>query len=178
MGESEVRNLLDRLTAVEDRLAILDLLAGSAHSSDVASGAYWSSIYADDAAMDRGAGRARDLGKESILAIVNGADQQAAIDAGMSHLAMLPRVRVEGDRATATGYLLVVVPDPDGARVVLPGKGTSPGLSIYQLTVNRWELVRAAGGWQVTKRVVRPIAAEDAREILSRGLVAGDATIT
>jgi hypothetical protein len=159
-----------RLTALEDRLRILDILAGSAHSSDVASQDYWTKMFTEDAVMDRGEARPNDIGRTAIVAIVGATEQQTAIEAGMTHLAMLPTITIEGDRARATGYLLVVVPDGNASRVELPGKGTSPGLSIYQLTVNRWDLVRTQTGWKVTRRVVRPIAAHDARQILAAGI--------
>jgi hypothetical protein len=159
-----------RLTALEDRLRILDILAGSAHSSDVASQDYWTEMFTEDAVMDRGETRPNDIGRTAIVAIVGAPEQHMAIEAGMAHLAMLPTITIEGDRARATGYLLVVVPDDNASRIELPGKGTSPGLSIYQLTVNRWELARTQTGWQVTRRIVRPIAAHDARQILAAGI--------
>jgi len=59
----------------------------------------------------------------------------------------------------------------------LPGKGVSRELAIYHLTVNRWELRRSAEGWQVTRRVVRPIATDEARQMLRSGIEQGDAEI-
>jgi SnoaL-like domain len=160
----------ERLAAVEDRLAILNLLAGSAHSSDVASASFWEAMLDEKAVMDRGSGRPEDVGKENILAIVQSPEQHSAIDAGMAHLAQLPYVTVDGNQAVATGYILVVMPDSNASRVTLPGKGTSPGISIYQLTVNRWELIRTPVGWKVSRRVVRPLASPDARQILADGI--------
>jgi len=165
-----VEELARRLAAVEDRLAILTLLAGSAYSSDVASEEYWTEMFAEEAVLDRGAGRPTDQGRSEILKIVNGADQRHAIAYGMAHLSALPHITINGDTAVATGYLLVVVPDKDASKVELPGKGTSPGLSIYQLTVNRWELARHGSGWVVTKRVVRPLASDETSQILLSGI--------
>ena len=169
-NETNVDELIKRLSLVEDQLAILNMLAGSAHSSDIASEAYWDEMFAENAVMDRGQDRPNDLGKENILAIVRGPEQRVAIEAGMAHLAMLPRIDIQGNSAVATGYLLVTVPDEGASRVELAGKGRSPGISIYQLTVNRWELVRVESGWQVKRRVVRPISADDARQILGSGI--------
>lgn len=169
-NEPSFDELSKRLVLIEDRLAILNILAGSAHSSDVASEAYWDGMFAEAAVMDRGQGIPNDIGKDDILAIVRSPEQRAAIDAGMAHLAMLPHIAVDGDHAVATGYILVIVPDDQASRVVLPGKGRSPGISIYQLTANRWEFVRAGPDWKVSRRVVRPIAADDARQILASGI--------
>lgn len=166
----DIRVLADRLTKLEDRLAILNLLAGSAHSSDVAADAFWHDMFTPEAVMDRGGGTPNDVGRDAIVAIVQGDGQRAAIAAGMAHLAMLPTITLDGDRASAIGYLLITVPDANARPIVLPGKGTSPGIGVYQVTVNRWELARTTEGWQVTRRIVRPLSAEDARPILARGL--------
>jgi hypothetical protein len=88
----------------------------------------------------------------------------------MTHLPMLPHIMLDGDSAVATGYLLIVMPDTAASHVKLPGKGVSPGFSIYQLTVNRWQLVRTTNGWKVSKRTVRPISSTDSRDILKQAI--------
>lgn len=162
------KQLIACLTATEDKLEILNLLAGSAFSSDVASESYWTKMFTEDATFDRGI--KQDKGREEILKIVNAPEQKMAIKAGMTHLAMLPHIKLKGDSAVATGYLLIVMPDSAASHVKLAGKGISPGFSIYQITVNKYTLVKTTDGWKVTKRVVRPIAAEDARSIIQKGL--------
>jgi SnoaL-like domain len=161
--------LLARITATEDRLEIQNLLAGSAFSSDVASEAYWTKMFTEDAIFDRGQGR-KDNGKNEILKIVNDPNQKEAIKAGMTHLAMLPHIRLKGDSAVATGYLLIVMPDTLASHVALPGKGVSTGFSIYQLTVNKWHLVRTMEGWKVTQRTVRPLVGADSQDILKQAI--------
>jgi SnoaL-like domain len=163
------KELLARITATEDRLEILNLLAGSAFSSDVASEAYWAKMFTHDAVFDRGQGR-QDKGQADILKIVGGSDQKEAIKFGMTHLAMLPHISLNGDSAVATGYLLIVVPDTAASHVKLPGKGVSSGFSIYQLTVNRWQFVRSTVGWKVSQRTVRPLSSGDSQAILKRAL--------
>ncbi len=166
---SDIQQLLARLKATEDRLDILNLLAGSAISSDVASEAYWQKMFTHDAVFDRGQGR-QDTGQAEILKIINDPNQKEAIKAGMTHLPMLPHITLNGDSAVATGYLLIVMPDSAASHVKLAGKGVSPGFSIYQLTVNKWQLVRTPEGWKVTRRTVRPIMSNDSRGILKRAI--------
>jgi SnoaL-like domain len=158
------KQLLSRIIATEDRLEILNLLAGSAFSSDVASVAYWKKMFTEDATFDRGT--KQDKGRDEILKIINAPDQKEAIKAGMSHLAMLPHIKLNGDSAIATGYLLIVMPDSVASHVKLAGKGVSPGFSIYQVTVNKYMLLRTTDGWKVTQRFVRPISSSDTRDIL------------
>jgi SnoaL-like domain len=163
------QQLLARITTAEDKLEILTLLSGSAFSSDVASEYYWAKMFTQDAVFDRGQER-QDKGLEEILKIVNAPDQHEAIKYGMTHLAMLPHITLKGDSAVATGYLLIVMPDTAASHVNLPGKGVSPGFSIYQLTVNRWLLLRTTEGWKVTQRTIRPITSNDSRNILKQAI--------
>lgn len=160
------KQLLSRITAAEDRLEILNLLAGSAFSSDVASEAYWTKMFTKDATFDRGT--KQDRGRDEILKIINAPDQKEAINAGMTHLAMLPHIKLYGDSAVAIGYLLIVMPDSAASHVKLAGKGVSSGFSIYQVTANKYTLVRTTDGWKVSQRIVRPISSVDAREIIRR----------
>lgn len=161
-----------RLRAVEDRLEILNLLAGSALSSDAPSESYWESMYAPDAVMDRG-GSTGVVARAQIMEIVRSTSQASAIERGMAHAMAMPHVRIDGDRAFATGYLQVLVLDANAPEVSLPGKETRKALSTYHLTVNRWELARGAAGWQVTRRMIRPIAGDDARRMLRSGIDIG-----
>jgi ketosteroid isomerase-like protein len=169
INKLEQKRLLDRITATEDRLEILNLLAGSAFSSDVASAAYWKKMFTDDAVFDRGQGL-QDKGRTDILKIVNDPSQKEASKAGMTHLAMLPHITLKGDSAVATGYLLIVMPDSAASHVKLAGKGVSSGFSIFQVTTNRWQLVRTADGWKVSKRTVRPLSSDDSHTILERAI--------
>jgi SnoaL-like domain len=163
------KQLLARITATESRLEILNLLAGSAFSSDIASEAYWAKMFTKNAIFDRGQGR-QDKGRNEILKIINAPDQKEAIKGGMTHLAMLPHIKLMGDSAVATGYLLIVMPDSAASHVKLPGKGVSSGFSIYQLTVNQWQLVRTTDGWKVSQRTVRPLSSNDSHDILKQAL--------
>jgi hypothetical protein len=171
MEEKEPMSIEERLRAVEDRLEILNLLAGSALSSDVPSETYWEAMFAPSAGMDRGGSEGLE-GRDRIMEIIRSASQAEAINHGMAHAQALPYIRINGDRAVATGYLQALVIDPSSPEVTLPGKGTRKALATYHLTVNRWEFERTAAGWQMTKRVIRPIATEDAKEMLRSGIEA------
>lgn len=161
--------LLSRIIAIEDRLQILNLLAGSAFSSDVASESYWTKMFTEDATFDRGATR-QDKGRDEILKIINSSDQKEAIKGGMTHLAMLPHITLKGDTAVATAYLLIVMPDTAASHVKLPGKGVSPGFSIYQITANQWKLLRTSDGWKVTQRKVRPLLSADSHDMIQKAI--------
>lgn len=161
-----------RLRTVEDHLAILNLLAGSSLSADVAAQDYWQAIYAPGATMDMSCAQP-PLTRDALIAVVGSPNQHTASAHGMAHLSALPHVVVTGDEAVATGYLLVVIPDASAPPVTLPGKGVVGALSIYHLTVNRWDMIRSPEGWKVTRRTIRPLASEEARSMLLSGLAVG-----
>jgi ketosteroid isomerase-like protein len=169
-------NILDRLRAVEDRLEILNILAGSALSADIGSEAYWADIFTEDAVLDQKP-EVQHRGRDEILKLIGGENQRAAIEHGMAHLASLPFVTVNGDRASAIGYLLVVVRDEQARAVDLPGKVNSLCLSIYHLSVNRWEFIRTPTGWKVSNRIVRPLATKEAHEIIGTAFETPDGAL-
>jgi hypothetical protein len=173
MSTPDSTDLEMRLRLVEDKLEILNLLAGSPLSSDIASESYWESMFAHDAVMDRGGAHGL-ASRAEIMDIVRSADQASAIENGMAHVAALPHIRIDGDRAVATGYLQVLVVDPDSPQVHLAGKGSRKALATYHLTVNRWEFARTTQGWKVVKRTVRSIATPDGRSLLTRGIDSTD----
>lgn len=166
---TEYDALAQRLRSVEDHLEILNLLAGSAISADVAAQNHWETIYAPGASMDVTDDQS-PLDRNALIAVVGSSKQQEASAQGMAHLSALPHIVIDGDTAVATGYLLVVIRDNEAAPVTLPGKGVVGGLSIYHLTVNRWDLMRNGCGWQLIRRTIRPLASEKAREMLLSGL--------
>jgi hypothetical protein len=88
-------------------------------------------------------------------------------------MSSVPHILIDDDRAVATGYLLVLVPGAAAARIELPGKGLSRDIAVYHLTVNRWELLRTGDGWKITRRIIRSMATEDARQLLRVGIEPG-----
>lgn len=162
--------LMGRITALEDRLEILDILAGLAHSSDVGHQDYQNRAYHDDCIMDRNNADELIVGKAAIVDIIGGDQHRQAMAAGMVHFAGLPHIRVSGARAIATGYLQIVVPltSPEGAE--LDGYGASGGLGIWRLTANRWELEKGETGWKVTRRIIRSAADGKFQKVIEQGL--------
>ena len=75
--------ILSHPTFTKDRLAIINLLAGSAFGSDLASKAYWTKKFTEDTTFDREI--KQNKGRIEILKIINTPEQNAAIKAGMTH---------------------------------------------------------------------------------------------
>jgi hypothetical protein len=178
VGEAlSIAAILARLTRVEDRLDILNLLAALPLSSDVGDQDFQNSAYHDDCVMDRNNANDLVVGRTAIVDIISSEQHTQAIQTGMVHFAGLPTIRIDGDgaRATATGYLQIVVPIAAGALAAgkdtaLSGYGASDGLAIWRVTANRWELEKNDGRWKVTRRIIRSVPSDGVHEIIAAGL--------
>jgi hypothetical protein len=164
------RSIEERLRAVEDRLEILDLIASHPPSADTGADYYTRVAYVEDGELDLGRGKAT-TGNETIAAVTKTPAHQAAIAGGLAHLAALPRIEIDGDRAVVTSYLQILTPHPTDPPHEVPNHGVSNGYRIHRVAANRWELVRTSGGWKIRRRMVRTVdGTEPAREILRGAL--------
>ena len=160
------KTLEDRLRAVEDKLAIFHLIASHPPAADTGTDSYYRDAFATDGVIDLGGGKTAN-GNDAIGSVVKTPEHQAAIAGGLCHFAGLPRVEIDGDRATATSYLQIITPDKKAEPRELSGHGTSSGFRIHRVGANRWELKRTPQGWKVTRRTLRPLDGSDgARDLL------------
>ena len=165
-------SLEDRLRAVEDHLAILNLIASHPPSADTGADYATLSFYVEDGVIDLGGGKAA-TGNQAIAAGQVSPGHQAAIAGGLAHFAGLPRVELNGDTAVVTSYLQILHPHPTAEPHELPNHGVSKGYRVHRVGANRWELVRTASGWKIKRRTLRSLdGSEPAREILRQGLKA------
>jgi SnoaL-like domain len=162
----------DRIRAIEDRLAIYNLIASHPPSADTGAQAYIQTIFRDDAELDLGGGKSAK-GKGPISDIVQRPAHQEAIKAGLAHFAGLPHVTIDGDRAVATSYLQILTPHPTADAIEVPGHGASRGYRIHRVGANRWEFVRTPQGWKIQRRTYRTLdGTEPALDILRKALTA------
>ena len=164
------RTIEDRIRAIEDRLEIYNLIASHPPSADTGADYYTRAVYADDGELDLGRDKAA-TGKDTIAAITRTPAHQAAIAGGLAHLAALPHIALDGDRATVSSYLQILTPHPTAEPHEVPNHGVSKGFRIHRVASNRWELERTASGWKIRRRTVRTIdGSEPPREILRGAL--------
>jgi hypothetical protein len=165
-------SLEQRLQAVEDRLAIIDLIASHPPSADTGADYFTRAVYVEDGEMDLGRGKAL-TGNEAIAAVTKTPAHQAAIAGGLAHFCGLPRIELDGDRAVATSYLQILTPHPTAKPHEVPNHGVSNGFRIHRVAANRWELQRTPAGWKIRRRTVRTLDGTDPpREILRGALKA------
>lgn len=164
--EAKLKAIEQRLQALEDHAAILNLLAGLPHSADAGDKMGQNTAYHRDCVMDVGAELAPIIGQEAIVSLLDHEAHIAAREAGMTHCAGLPRILADGDSAVASGYLQILIPVDGPANVAPSPYPPSAGLAVWRLTANRWILKRQDGRWQVTHRSIRSIPQAEARSIL------------
>ena len=170
------RSLEDRMRAIEDRLEIYNLIASHPPSADTAADFYTRAVYAEDGVFDRDP-HPGGHGNEEIAAMVRSPAHAVAINGGLAHFCGLPFIELDGDKASVTSYLQILMPDPNGAPVELSNHGTSKGFRIHRVAANRWDLARTPTGWRIKRRTLRPLdGSEPARQLLRQALKAFEAT--
>ncbi|HVA15813.1 MAG TPA: nuclear transport factor 2 family protein [Stellaceae bacterium] len=157
------RTVEERLQAIEDRLEILNLIAGHPPGADSASHDYAASFWLDDGTVDA-SGEAK--GFESMIGVLNTPGFEEAQRQGICHFTSLPHIAIEGDRAVATSYLQILAADPDGKPFALSAHGTSKGFKVCRLSANRWELARTPQGWRIKSRTLRGMDNPGSRDLL------------
>src|SRR5262245_16797307 len=169
-NRTEHGTLEERIRAIEDRLAIYNLIASHPPSADTGAQSYIRSIFTEDGVLDLG-GDKTATGNEAISGMSQRPAHQEAIRGGLAHFAGLPHVEIDGDRAVATSYLQILSPHPTAEPVEVPAHGTSRGYRVHRVGANRWELVRTPSGWKIKRRRFRSLdGTGDALDILRRAL--------
>ncbi len=153
--EARVDELARRVAVLEDERAVLDLLTRYGFAVDSGDAAATGELYAADTIVEiDGDDGIRSRG--DMEAMVTGARHQSLLP-NCAHQMGPFSVRVDGDRATATGY----------GRVYLR---TEKGFAIWRVSAGRWELERRGGQWEVTRRWTRAIGSTEAQHLLHDGL--------
>jgi hypothetical protein len=164
------RSIEDRLRAIEDRLEIYNLIAAHPPSADTGADEFARAVYTADGELDLGGGKGA-RGNDAIAAGMTSAGHQAAIASGLAHVAGLPHVQIDGDRAVVTSYLQILAPHPSAEPVEVPNHGATRGWRVHRVGANRWELVRTADGWKINRRTMRSLdGSEPARHLLRQAL--------
>lgn len=152
----QLQSLLERVTALEDTLAIMDLLARYGPAIDSGSVEAVASLWTEDGVYDVDTGVMR--GRAAISAMVRSRAHQDWINGGCAHLLEPGHVQVTGKQAVVTCKSQLVVRDGQDFRV-------------HRISANRWELAKIDGQWKVTRRTNRLLdGSDEARELLASGV--------
>ena len=129
----------DRLRAVEDKLAIQQVVCGYGYAVDGLSATGVGSFYVDDGVYAVG-DIGRMEGRETIEALTRDPGHLAFVAAGCAHISTPPYIVLDGDRAVATCHTMVNMHGENG-------------FFIGRLSASRIELARQdEGGWKIVYR--------------------------
>ncbi|MGY1814502.1 nuclear transport factor 2 family protein [Blastococcus sp. SYSU D00820] len=159
--DDRIAALERRLAEVEDRLALLQLVAAYGPAVDSGSPEATARLWTEDGVYDTFPVVLE--GRDALRDMVRGSRHQGLIGSGAAHMLGIPHIQVDGDTAVVTNYSQVVqrIPGEDGYRV-------------WRTGVNRWELVRTPEGWQVTNRVNRQLDGTPEGRALLAAAVGGE----
>ena len=157
--------LEQRLLAIEDRLAIYQIVSGYSYAVDGCNASVVGSFYAQNGVYDIGDLGARQ-GRESVAGITREASHLRRVHEGAGHVSTLPYVVIEGDRAVATSHH-VILAHRDGQFIV------------DRLSACRFELSRKPDdGWEIDRRTNRLMNGDGLGPALMARLTEGPAPAT
>ncbi len=147
--------LEERLQAVEDRLEIYNVISAYGPAVDGCDVEGMARVYAEQGIYD-----VRDFaymdGLAAIQAMMNGKGHRGLVGNGAAHVGTLPHVELDGDRAIATNYSIIL-----GRRHGEP--------VILRLNISRIYLSRGPNGWRIDRRIIDPLdGRESSRDLAAR----------
>lgn len=134
-----------RLRRLEDSEAIRNLIASYGPLADSGDAVAVAALWEADGIYDVG-GYGIAAGRSAIAALIVSDTHQSLMAEGCAHILSPHHIALDGDRAEATGYSMVV-------------RKTETGFEPWRVSTNIWHLARQADGrWLVASRINRPIA--------------------
>ena len=100
-AKGKARSIEERLRAVEDRLAIAQLVCGYGYAIDGCNAEAVGSFYAEDGVYAV-AGSSTWEGRDAVAGIAASAGHLSLVTAGCAHISTAPYIVLDGDRAVAT----------------------------------------------------------------------------
>lgn len=152
-----VAELAARVQRLEDELEITRVLTRYCFAVDVGDAEATARLYTEDTVIDLGPA-SEFQGADGARQLVLDERHQAIVGRSAHTIGPLV-IDVDGDDATATGYVRVYVTD------VATGDP-----QLWRLSYTRFELARSETSWRIAKRLSRPPGADDAVDVLRADL--------
>jgi SnoaL-like domain len=142
--EHDIHALEARLRAVEDELAIRRLILSYGPAADAAMADRAAAVWLEDGVYDWDPKGEPHVGRDAMAAMLRSDQHLRLVGNGVAHMAGPPLIDVDGDRATALTYSLILRRDVEAGRYFL-----------WRLSAARWDLEREDGSWGVRRRTHR-----------------------
>jgi SnoaL-like domain len=157
-AEERIAALERRVRALEDTMAICQLIATYGPAVDSECAPAVGELWSEDGVYDPGGtGTGPYVGRAAVGDLVHGERHQGYVQAGCAHVLSAPQVTVDGETAVAVNHSRVYL--RNGAH-----------WRLERVSANRWELARVDGTWQVRRRTNRLLdGSPEARSLLRPG---------
>jgi hypothetical protein len=154
--ETRLAALEARVQVLDDHEAITQLLASYGPSVDSGSADATAALWVEDGVFDVG-GVFTMNGRGDIVGMVDGEGHQQLIMNGCGHVLTAPKIRLDGDEATAWNYAFNIRWDAPNER-----------FWIARLSANEWKCARGPEGWRVVHRTNINLDGDEAPRALLR----------
>jgi hypothetical protein len=142
MNEHEEARLHERIRRLEDESEIRRLLMSYGPAADAGLTAFAASRWLEDGVYDWDAQGEPYAGSTAVDEMLQSEGHQALIARGVAHFAGPVLVEVEGDRATALNYSLIM-------------RRESDRFFLWRASAVRWDVERTDSSWRVRRRTNR-----------------------
>jgi hypothetical protein len=142
MNEHEEPQLHERIRRLEDESEIRRLLMSYGPAADAGLTSLAASRWLEDGVYDWDAQGEPYAGRSAVDEMLQSDGHQGLIAHGVAHFAGPVLVEVEGDRATALNYSLIMRREDDR-------------FFLWRVSAVRWDVERAGSSWRVRRRTNR-----------------------
>ena len=142
MNSDSLEELQARLSRLEDESAVRQVILSYGPAADAGLTSFAGELWTEDGVYDWDAQGDPHEGSAAVDAMLQGDGHQSLMAAGVAHFGGPPLIDLDGDRATAINYSLVM--RCEGDRFFL-----------WRVSAVRWDLKRVSGQWRVQRRTNR-----------------------
>ena len=138
----ELAELGARLRRLEDESAIQRLIMSYGPSADAGLATFASQLWLEDGEYDWDAAGEPHRGSTAVETMLQGGQHRGLMAEGVAHFGGPLLIKVDGDRATAVNYSLIMRRE-DGR------------FYLWRVSAVRWDLERSVPSWRVRRRTNR-----------------------
>jgi hypothetical protein len=158
VDDTTVGELERRIGRLEDESAIQRLIMSYGPAADAGLASFAAAAWLEDGVYDWDAEREPHQGRAAVEAMLQSDAHHGLIGAGVAHFGGPLLVEIEGDRATALNYSLIM-------------RREEKRFFLWRVSAVRWDVERSGSSWRVRRRTNRVLDASGAgRELFGTSL--------